>query len=267
MRKVIKLVCPDCDTPLPVESRNKRTGKLKYRTGSYPCVECNTSLIVTEVAGKFHIRVRQLPKSFHHPKPSSTPIAGVEIDYHPDWLPDKQPEEAPLELVCCVGCNITVESAVNTVRARLFVGFLEKLKDGPIDPTTGEPRQEMIYIPNFKIGRLCRSCIDRLTGVSGRPPKKGEFEYLHERISLRKRRVVTVGSMKSFDIAKQRERDMEDKRYVDLGDVRVRAEDLEDSTLQKFEEVDVAAYRAFNRMGGKRRYDPDMNKDNSRMIK
>ena len=268
MRKPRQLQCPDCDTPLPIVARNKRTGKLKYLTGVYPCTECDSTLVVTEVADRFSVRVRTTPRTYFPPKSkTATQHCGIEIDYHPDWLPSRT---VPVpDAVTCVHCHEVVQSVVNTIRARIFKGFIEKMTEGPLDPTTGLPRQEVLRIPSFDIGRLCRDCqCNRLTGVSGRPPRRNEFEYLHERVTLRKKRVVTVGSMLAFDIAKQREKDMEGKKYVDLGDVLIRAEDLEDSTLEKFEEVDVRAYRALHKMSGKRRrYDPDLNKDNSRLIK
>lgn len=123
-------------------------------------------------------------------------------------------------------------------------GLIEQFKDGDhIDPTTGQPIQLIYRIPTYSTGRLCPECMSRLTGISGKPPKRGEFEHLPERIGLRPRTVVTAGMMKGEDAQLKREK--EAPLYEDYGDVQIKA--LEPPP----EPVDVRAYRAFNRMNRK----------------
>lgn len=182
---------------------------------------------------------------FHHPKPSKTPSAGITLDWDEGWQPDPQ-SVVDTNPVCCVACGNGIDSMIDTIRARVFKGFIEKEVEGPIDPTTDLPRIDIVRIPSFDVGRLCQYCKEIMPGVSGRPPKKGEFEYLHERVTPRKKRVVTVGSMKAFEIAEQRRKQTEDKVFVDLGDVKVEHEG------DAPEPVDVRSYRAVMRMNKNR---------------
>lgn len=74
--------------------------------------------------------------------------------------------------------------------------------------------------------------------------------------------------MKSFDITLRKQQEEESKKFTDHGDV------LTKEVPPIPEDVDIRAYRAFYKMGkgsgrsrGAHRYDPDVNKENSRVTK
>lgn len=248
------LQCPDCDTPLPVVSKNKKTGKQTYQIGAFNCVECLTLLIVTETDGVFNIRVKPPLNVFHHSKPTSIKNNGVVLNYDPGHEPEIQPSKT-LGVVCCVSCDTEIQSTVNTIRARVFKTYIPKEVDSPfVDPDTGESVKVVSKIPLYETGRLCKSCQSRLNATTGnKPPKHGEFEYLHERIGFRKRHPVTRGMAKSLDL--QLERETSTPRFHDMGDVLIPA-------VPEVEEVDVTAYRAFHRMGSKSKKHVDFNERN-----
>lgn len=160
---------------------------------------------------------------FKHPNPAKQ-SSGVVLE----WDPGEAPSYVGLtpDRVCCISCGFEVESTINTIRARIFETLIRTEKElDQVDPTTGEPVKSYQMIPRYATGRLCKGCQNKLNGISGRPPKRGEFEYLNERIKPRKRRVVTAGAAEGERISNRIQKERESVRYEDLGDLLVREPD------------------------------------------
>jgi hypothetical protein len=196
---------------------------------------------------------------FHHKSPGTDPVVkanGVTLDWDEGHKPVAKPVDPMFTPVCCIHCGEELQSTIGSIRAMVLKGWIETQVEGPIDPTTGNPVIRVRRVPSYATGRLCRPDQLKLTPTVGdNPPKRGEFQFLHERVKLRKRTVVTAGMARSLDLELKKE--AEAKRWIDMGDVQIPA------PIEEPEQVDVAAYRAFHKMGGRKRYDPDVNNTNA----
>lgn len=257
----MNLQCPDCDWVVPPVAVNKKKGTAKYKPGIFDCPECNTRLIVrVSTTGVATVDTKPAPKAFYPGYKAPVDPTGVRLDWEGDWKPSPVEPSAPV-FVGCVNCGEELQSTIGSVRARIMKGLMKMEREGShIDPTTGKPVVVVSMVPMYESGRLGKCCLGKLTACrTGSNPKRGEFEYLHERIALRKREVVTAGMVKMDDLQEKLER--EKPKFIDLGDIRVKApEEME-------EQVDVTAYRAFYKMNGRKKYkgsyDADSNATNA----
>lgn len=245
-------LCPDCDTPLPVEyhTHNKRKNTYQLtKTGTLTCNGCNTLLIITLINGVYQLRTKELKSTFTMPREvKQFNLTGMPIECDPGH--EIAPKVDHTMSVCCVKCDTEIQSTINTIRVRVVKGIMRiQRPTEDLDPA-GNPIMITIKVLTYETGRLCKLCQARMkesghtdpkTGEHVTAPRANEYEYLHERIKHRKPKTVTVGSIKSMSL--QLEIEKTAQRFIDLGDVVINA------PKEVPEEVDVASYRAMHRMG------------------
>lgn len=234
--------CPECDT----KQYDNLEGKVK-------CHECESLLMLT-ITPKREAKLYSLVtrNEFHHHSRAITNPNGDVVIYEGP----KEPSYAPHYGEFCINCNGEAQATTST-KGRMLDRYLEKWMDHPtLKEDDGSPVQVLKAYPTYKAGRVCKKCVAFLepVGLSTRganegrqmkPSKPNHIEFLYE---LEKFDRTPLPNKSKAEPNAEVEAPLSEVPIIDSKTRDVLIYDEVASVVNE-EKVDVAAYRAFYKLG------------------